>query len=369
MPYLPDSDRLDIAALSGLFRHTTNSYKYLFFISLLTLIKEKNFAIDKGILLRELESEMLVTAWYPNVFFRLSFGAQDKISSALKQVPDVDNDQNLLSARGRQTLRSCIVDSYGKMQDYKLMRYVPNRILRPFFADETTGMKDSQIDRKIPELATKQFQERCPLFCFDESQERILLHPDWIAYLKRHQAIIEGWALWHWADYMQRRNPNIPAVTRKLFPPDQREPLNKQRNFWNSVIEQGEIRCIYTDRKIGGDYELDHFLPWRFVTHNQLWNLIPVDPCANSSKSDQLPAARYIDRLAEIQRTALSIVRDRSSNDKWKKEVEPYITDLYIDQPEDLLDRDKLKSAYRRTLRPLMSIAKQQGFRSEWTYG
>ena len=368
MPYLPGSDRLDIAALSGLFRNTTNSYKYLFFLSLLTLIKERNFDIDKGILLKDLEIEMLVTAWYPNVFFKLSFGTQDKTSSVLELIPSTDNDQSLLSKTGRRKLREHI-DSYGEVLNYKLMRYVPNRILRPFFAHETKGTKDSQIDRKISELATKQFQERCPLFCFDEPRERIFLHTDWIAYLERHQTIIEGWALWHWADYMQRRNPNIPAVTRKLFPPDRRESLNAQRKFWNSVINRGDIRCIYTDRKIRGDYELDHFLPWRFVVHNQLWNLIPVDPTANSSKSDQLPAEIYIDRLAETQHTALSIVRDISSNDKWKKEVEPYITDLYIDQSEDMLDRDKLKSAYLRTLKPLMSIAKQQGFRSEWTYG
>ena len=256
MSYLPDSDRLDIAALSGLFRNTTNSYKYLFFLSLLTLIKERNFSIDKGILLRDIESEMLVTAWYPNVFFKLSFGTQDKISLALKQIQDTDNDRNVLSKSGRQTLRNrIVVDSYEKVQTYNFMRYVPNRILRPFFVRETKGMPDYLVDQKIPELAAKQFLERCPLFYFDESRERIFLHIDWIAYLERHQAIIEGWALWHWADYMQRRNPNIPAVTQKLFPPDQRESLNAQRKFWNSVIDQGEIRCIYTDKKICGDYE------------------------------------------------------------------------------------------------------------------
>ena len=369
MSYLPDSDRLDIAALSGLFRNTTNSYKYLFFLSLLTLIKERSFSIDKGILLRDIESEMLVTAWYPNVFFKLSFGTQDKISLALKQIQDTDNDRNVLSKSGRQTLRNrIVVDSYEKVQTYNFMRYVPNRILRPFFVRETKGMPDYLVDQKIPELAAKQFLERCPLFYFDESRERIFLHIDWIAYLERHQAIIEGWALWHWADYMQRRNPNIPAVTQKLFPPDQRESLNAQRKFWNSVIDQGDIRCIYTDRKICGDYELDHFLPWRFVAHDQLWNLIPVDPGANSSKSDQLPDKKYIDRLAETQHTALSIVQNRYSNDKWKKVVESYITGLHIEQLGDLLDRGKLKSAYHETLNPLMSTAKRQGFQSEWTY-
>ena len=365
--HLPHSDQLDIAALSGLFRHTTNSYKYLFFLSLLTLLKDRNFEIDDGILLKDIEIEMLVTAWYPHVFFKLSFGTQDKISSALELIPPIDNDQNVLSKTGRNNLRKHLA-FYGEVLDYRLMRYVPNRILRSFFAAETRGMPDQRVNREVSKLADEQFYERRPLFRFDDSQDYIFFHPDWIVYLKQHLTIIEGWTLWHWADYMQRRNPGIPAVTRKLFPPDRRESLNAQRKFWDTVIEGTNIRCIYTGNKLDRGYELDHFLPWKFVAHNQLWNLIPVDPQANSSKSDHLPSEIYIDRLAETQRAALSIARDSFSNDKWKKEVEPYITDLYI-TPEDTLDCEKLKFAYRRTLKPLMSIAEQQGFQRGWTYG
>ena len=364
---LPHSDQLDIATLSGLFRHTTNSYKYLFFLSLLTLLKDRNFEIYDGVLLRDIEIEMLVTAWYPHVFFKLSFGTQDKISSALELIPPIDNDQNVLSKTGRNNLRKHLA-FYGEVLDYRLMRYVPNRILRPFFAAETRGMPDQRVNREVSNLAAEQFQERRPLFRFDDSQDYIFFHPDWIVYLKQHLTIIEGWTLWHWADYMQRRNPGIPAVTRKLFPPDRRESLNAQRKFWDTVIEETDIRCIYTGNKLDRGYELDHFLPWKFVAHNQLWNLIPVDPQANSSKIDHLPSEIYIDRLAETQRAALSIARDSFSNDKWKKEVEPYITDLYI-TPEDTLDCEKLKFAYRRTLKPLMSIAEQQGFQRGWTYG
>ena len=66
---LPHSDQLDIATLSGLFKHTANSYKYLFFVSLLTLIKDRHFEINDGIQLSDIEIEMLITAWYPRVFF------------------------------------------------------------------------------------------------------------------------------------------------------------------------------------------------------------------------------------------------------------------------------------------------------------
>lgn len=361
---LPLSDQLDIATLSGLFRHTTNSYKYLFFISLLTLVKDEKFENNDGICLRDIETEMLVTAWYPHVYFKLSFGSQDKIASALQSIPHIDDDRNLVSRSGRGKLRKRLA-SCNEVLEYQLMRYVPHRLLRPFFASETRGMPDQRVNREVFNLSAELFGERRPLFRFDDSEEFIFLHLDWIAYLKKHQTILEGWALWHWADYMQRRNPGIPAVTRKLFPPERRAPLYAQRRFWDAAIDETNIRCIYTGNKLGHGYELDHFLPWRFVAHDQLWNLVPADSRANSSKSDQVPSEKYIDSLAETQSAALSIARDSMSDEKWKKAVEPYFTDLYIGD-EELLDRVKLKSAYHRTLEPLMSIAEQQGFHSGW---
>ena len=316
-------------------------------------------------LLRDIEIEMLVTAWYPHVFFKLSFGIQDQIPSILERISNFDNDKTLLSKTGRKKLR---INFYGEKSDYKLMRYVPYRILRPFFDAETSG-SERGVDQKIVELAAKHFQKRRPLYRFDDARKCIFLHPDWIAYLKQHLTILEGWALWHWAEYMQQRNPNIPAVTQKLLPPDpQRGELDKQREFWKTVINKTNIQCIYTGKGLHSDYALDHFLPWKFVAHNQLWNLIPVDPKANSSKSDRLPSEKYIDCLAKTQCAALSTARNIFSNNKWKKDVEPYITDLHIDKPEDTLDFEILRFAYRRTLEPLMSIAEQQGFHCGWTY-
>ena len=67
---------------------------------------------------------------------------------------------------------------------------------------------------------------------------------------------------------------------------------------------------FYTENKLNHSYDLDHFLPWKFVAHNQLWNLIPVDPRANRSKSDHFPSKTYIDRLAATHCAALSIARD-----------------------------------------------------------
>ena len=363
---LPHSDHLDISALSRLFRNTTNSYKYIFFISLITLMKDRNFEVEDGILLREMEIEMLVTAWYPHVYFKLSFGTQDKIASALQSMPPIDKKQRLLSKAGRGKLRNHL-GSTDEVQCYRLTRYVPKRILRPFFEAETRRLDDHLVNREVVKLAAEEFHKRRPLFRFDKSEKRILLHPEWITYLKQNQTIVEGWAIWNWANYMQGCNPGIPAVMRKLFPPEKRATLDSQRKFWKTVFGETEIRCIYSSKKLDCNYVLDHFLPWRFVAHNQLWNLIPADSTANSSKSDQIPSEIYIDNLAETQSAALTIARDNLSDEKWIKKVEPFISDLYV-TPEESLDREKLRTAYHKTLKPLMSIAEQQGLQSGWTY-
>lgn len=87
--------------------------------------------------------------------------------------------------------------------------------------------------------------------------------------------------------FLQVRNPNVPAISNKLIKPETRAPLTAQHRYWNTVMQiTGPIECIYTGRQLhSGEYELDHFIPWSFVSHNLLWNLVPADGSVNSSKT------------------------------------------------------------------------------------
>ena len=82
-PSLPPSQSLNIAALARLFNDTTNSYKYLFFLSLLDILRRHQFQIAAPIPLQDLIIEMLANAWFPHTYFKLSFGRQDKIAQQL----------------------------------------------------------------------------------------------------------------------------------------------------------------------------------------------------------------------------------------------------------------------------------------------
>jgi hypothetical protein len=47
--------------------------------------------------------------------------------------------------------------------------------------------------------------------------------------------------------------------------------------------------------------------------------------------------------------------------------MEAYISDLKI-SPKDLMDLEKLKNAYETAIQPLMTLATNQGFSTNWTY-
>ncbi|WP_434222552.1 hypothetical protein ACOKW7_08110 [Limnospira platensis CENA597] len=225
---LPNSDNLNIAALSALFVHTTNSYKYLFFWSLLDILARQNFHKSLSISFREIIIEMLANAWYPHNYFKLSFGSQDKIADKLDAL-ELKVGEPILKFRDpdKKLLRTTIGDQDLEDIVNYISRYVPFRLLMPFVRQQLKGVDiDHGVDREMPRVAQRYFDICKPLYCFDSTVKpecrAIILHSDWISYLEENYAIVRGWVCREWLKYMQKCNPNVPAVANKLFPPQKR---------------------------------------------------------------------------------------------------------------------------------------------------
>ena len=121
-----------------------------------------------------------------------------------------------------------------------------------------------------------------------------------------------AWSERRWIAYLQARNSTVPAVSEKLCPPPRREPLTVQTRYWSKAMAamSEPLRCIYTGGPLDRErFHLDHFLPWTFVCHNSLWNLLPVSPKANTSKWNRLPDASYLPAFAASQHTGLIAAR------------------------------------------------------------
>lgn len=361
---LPYSEYLPIEKLSAVFNNTTNSYKYYWFLSILNYVKlntGKNVPIDLIVI------DMIATAWYPINYFKLSFGELDQFSISILELQnrfgyplDIKRQELIaeLSERKKDpTIKSIIT---------KLSRYVPYRFISPWFINETVGILDTKKNALINALSNQYFMDESSPSIYRILDGSIEINKLWEQYLKKHLPILQGFSYWHLVKFLQRKNPNVPSISEKLFQPESRL-LKSARIYWNTYLESNKsVKCIYSDEIICmNEYSIDHFLPWSFVAHDQLWNLVPVPKRINSSKGDSLPSIQYLEKFAEIQFDAFHIAKLTLK----EKTLEDF-TILFNEGILDIAQFDKSKfiRILLENIKPSMQIATNMGFTTNWSW-
>jgi HNH endonuclease len=375
--WLPPSERVEVGILSRIFADRTTSYKYFFFLALTNHLQrafkhtiDPENDIARPIPLSMLAAEMIVLAWYPARFCRLSLGSQDQLGSLIDTVDWGDVRATFL-ARSSPVFDDLRQRAASSGVTATLLRYVPYRFIRPFFRGELSGLPDHKVNDAVAEIATASFVSKRPLYQFTDKRDALLIHHDWLSYLRANLVIVREWAMYKLAQYLQDKNPNAQGIINKLEAPAQRSPLTEARRYWGMALSGDDPklrRCIYSGEEIfPQDLSLDHFLPWSLVVHDRIWNLVPTSAAINSLKSNSLPDERYLLDLCDHQLRALIETKKQMKPAEWDRVVEPFVTDLRVG-PTKLLDPIRLNNAYRDVVLPLLRIGTNQGFPSGWKY-
>lgn len=296
---LPESADVDIARLSAVFADTTNSYKFYWLLAILDSLRDNGQPL---ISMRELTLRMVAGVWYPLDYFKLSFGKQDgfkPIAEAVSKYLTVDNRPSAPPLLA-QLNRALAPAELAALTDRAavLLRWVPFRFIRPFFEAETRGLQDHQINGRIAELTGQ--SAKAP-YRFVNGQ--IEVPKPWLDYLQKHQGVLRGFVCWHLLRFVQKHNPNVIGLSEKLEKPGARV-LNVAGKFWKEYLTaMPDLTCIYSGQQLTtANLSLDHFLPWSYVAHDQLWNIIPTPKAVNSAKNDWLPSLeKYFDAYARLQ--------------------------------------------------------------------
>ena len=352
MANIPQSDFLSTKNLSRVFNNTTATYKFYWFQSLLQTHNEEGIYRMN---VWDLVIRMVANAWFPIHYFHLSFGSMDslhRIVTELQWMTDLPMDAKKEEVVECLTVR--LDDKKVKDQLATLIRNVPYRFLSPWI----NYTSDADV------IARSHAYENGCLYSIQKTKDEfyITINPVWNKYLQDYYGILTDFINWNLTLFLQQRNPNIPNIPNKLTRPMERTSLSKQRRFWDDVIRNGgHVHCIYTGQEIHiGDYAVDHFLPWSFVAHDQLWNLIPADNSINSSKSDKLPPLdRFLKKLTEEHREAIKVYLGAG---KKESALEDFASLGYT--PRDLLqlNRERFLAAYQQTFTPLFQIAQNMGY-------
>lgn len=349
--------------LGQVFKDTTNSYKLVWFLAILSLLKRNE---ARSLRLADLFTEMVVVAWHPVCLFRLSLGRQDKLQDVIQEIQQISL---LQPNEATETIRKFVgnsADAKAKLEFFK--RYVPTRFLTPWFAVRLRGERDDTARTRKIQMMAKDSQTTPFASPYFFEQDSITLNNAWRSFLIENLGIVQAFTEHHLTLYLQSRNPNVPGVVNKLRAPTARQ-LTAARNFWRLVQADfekagraAEFKDIYSERQLERSFSIDHFLPWSFVVHDLLWNLTPVEASTNSSKNDVLPNLDlYLPRLAKLHFRAIEVAKKRP------KLLEDY-TDCFKQDVPGLLALGELGfvGKYREVILPQAQIAMNQGFQSGW---
>ena len=106
---------------------------------------------------------------------------------------------------------------------------VPYRLQVPFFKN----FRSDVWKRGTKDLAFQINQQQRLMYYFDEVHSlKTVIHvdPDWAIYFKKNQEILRGWIQYNMILYLQRRNPSVPGISDKLYPPQERK-LEKVKKY------------------------------------------------------------------------------------------------------------------------------------------
>jgi hypothetical protein len=191
----------------------------------------------------------------------------------------------------------------------------------------------------------------------------------WMDYLQENCSILMGWTDFNLITYLQRRNPTVPGISSKIYPPQTRK-LNKVLHYWRGIANVSTVIDIYGGEDLSSkDITIDHFVPWSYVASDELWNLIPTTRSINSSKSNGLPRwEEYFGKLCLAEYSAYQITQENPTiHDLFEKCAKENLNSEEIRytlyKPDQTLDN--FSGQLESVLLPIYESARNLGF-GEW---
>lgn len=340
MNQLPFSSNINNKALATIFNYTSATYKFYWFLGIIEEIENGNYRIPK----ENIFARMISNSWYPITFFKLSFGSQDKIPEIINYFKNV---LPLYENSEKRDIYELLIDNKDSITRnlYHLDKNVPHKFLSPWFKGTSKNIREKS-------------QNDTTNVIYRLYKKEIVINDNWVSYITDNARVLKDFIYWNLALFVQSRNPSTPDIINKLIKPAKRNTLTKQRReFWNIYLkEKPQTKCIFTNTIIDiQNYDVDHFVPYSFVSHDLIWNLIPINSSFNKSKNSKIPKIdKYFSSFYNIQIDAINFF-GKSMPKKYKEE---YLSIF----PRFIENQNISYDKYKDVILPLATVASNNGF-------
>ena len=363
---LPPSSQLNIASLSRLFDNKAECYKLFWFQAILKHVCDG----EEEISFEDLIDDMIASAWYMVTEYHLNLGPRDTLEETVNYVAKISGLQPSVKEQEVKSWLKACTDAQVIKYKRALTLNVPFRLQAPFLKDfraETWNCGSRELAARINQ------QERLMYYflAFAGLDTKIRIVPEWAVYLKENQEILRGWIRYDMIVYLQRRNPSVPGISDKLYPPQERR-LERVKKYWKLLSELAPLHEIYGEQLISATaISIDHFVPWSYVAHDEFWNLHPTTRSINSSKSNHLPDWEiYFPRFAELEHQSYQMIwKYEDVHKEFDKCAREHLNNPEIEHRlyRQGLSEDEFKGQLQEVVHPIYLSARTCGF-TEWEY-
>lgn len=341
------------------FQNTQNSYKFYWWLAIIEICFQQE---KKNIYFDEIVLKVISKLWYPVNYFKLSFGNNDQCEKLVKKIQqnykleDNINENDLYEFLIRNKDSGFLV----KIRN-ELTRYVPFRFIRPWYIEETRGLKDSLVNSKIIE-----FQDNCAPYKINLDSKKIVISEEWFRWIKNNYTLIKSFTYFELIKYLEGENPNVANLSKKLSKPIVRN-LTLPTKYWKHFALKHPTQIdVFENKPLIKleEFSLDHFFPWSFLAHDLIWNLHPMNKIVNSSKNNFLPQKIHFSKFHLLQYNFCNFLL----NEDLRKPLENYYT-LFNCSREELisLSQDQFIIKMDNYYLPQYEIAKNMGFACNWS--
>ena len=367
-------NKLSIRNFSLMLKDPTQCYKFYWFEAILTLMQ----TTGEDISFDSIINEMICAAWYSIVNYHLHLGpsingkAENYLEHAVR-VLENDFKVDKYSSKEELLLAIRLNEKLLQYDKRNLAKHVPYRLLSPFL--NQVGGNDAIWNRKKNLVQHLKDVDACtplPYVIIDGRglEKKVRINPHWRQLMLDNYPVIRSWIQLKKVRFLQDRNPGVPGIIYKLEEHEASvRKLKNARALWKTVAEVSNrpIWDIYTGQLLtGNQFDLDHYIPWSYVTNDELWNLTPMDGRLNSSKSNKLPKwEAYFRSLAKNQYFLYEMI---FSNELVRKQFEKCRRDnlnaiwaaesLYVEGNSE----EQFRNILEHNMKPLYESARLQGY-------
>jgi hypothetical protein len=300
-------------------------------------------------------------------------GTTDNLEEVVKYIGQI---QPFTSSEKREK----IIDFLEKCDDKTVTNYkqtltlnVPYRLQVPFYDEIRIENKQWYGSKQM--LTDEINRQRRLMYYFtliNGLGTMIEVDASWAQYMIRNREILHGWLQLNLIHYLQNKNPSVPGIAEKITPPIARD-LDRVRKYWKMIIRYDpSITDIYGNVPLADEViSVDHFIPWQYVAHDELWNLHPTTKNINSKKNNSLPSWKsYFEPLGDLEYRAYEmrqryaqVAKEFNTCALYHLNNQEICKQLY----QDDLERAEFIRRLEKVIEPVYASAKNCGFK-EWNY-